>query len=354
MVFVPFSPKLFALLVLLNGISQNAAAAYLQTAFWVIGALFGAHALQALSVGGAAVGAAVGALQVISTYFALVTKPSIEDPAIPDSSNNLDLTASFSAIVLFVVTTLFLFGNVALQMWLMNTKEYQDFVLKPDHTAIPMEEMEGLMEYERRPSSPPKTRSYGLTAMQMIKVNSTYNAAIMYVFIITMMLFPAVTGFVASVNPSKSIWSEPLLFSALQFFFFNFGDFLSRYFPVFPAVFITSARKLAILSYARTIFVPLFLMCNVSPATRTPIIDSDVIFMLLVLLFGFSNGYLSASLQICAASLDHNPNLQNRRIDVDTASNVLGFTLTVGLVVGGLVSFAAKAAVCGGCNPFIG
>jgi equilibrative nucleoside transporter 1/2/3 len=168
------------------------------------------------------------------------------------------------------------------------------------------------------------------------------------------MLFPAVTGFVTSVNPSKPIWSDPLLFSAFQFFTFNLGDFLSRYFPVYPSVFITSARKLAILSYARTIFVPLFLMCNVSPATRTPIINSDFIFMLLVLLFGFSNGYLSAALQICAASLEHNPKLENRRIDVDTASNVLGFALTVGLVIGGVVSFAAKSAVCGGCNPFIG
>jgi len=140
----------------------------------------------------------------------------------------------------------------------------------------------------------------------------------------------------------------------LQFFFFNLGDFLSRYCPLYPSIFITSARTLAILSYSRTLFVPLFLMCNVSPATRTPIINSDLLFMLLVFVFGFSNGYVNSALQICAPSLELNPRLQNRRIDVDTASNVLGFTLTVGLVGGGLASFGAKAVVCGGCNPFIG
>jgi hypothetical protein len=182
MVFIPTSPKLFALLVLLNCIAQNAAAAYLQTAFWVIGALFGAHALQSLSVGSAAVGVTVGALQVVSTYLVLIGKGIRDDPSGVESSKSLESTASISAVVLFAVTTLFLFGNMALQMWLMNTREYCEFVLKPDHT-IPMEEMEGLMYSEGEVSSSQK--SYGRSAREMIWVNGSYNAAIMYVFIVT-------------------------------------------------------------------------------------------------------------------------------------------------------------------------
>jgi equilibrative nucleoside transporter 1/2/3 len=107
------------------------------------------------------------------------------------------------------------------------------------------------------------------------------------------------------------------------------------------------------LSYCRTIFIPLFLLCNVSPS-RTPIINSDIIFMLLVFLLGLTNGYLSAAIQICAASLELNPLLKNRRVDVDTASTVVGFAVSFGIVVGSVASFAAKAAMCGGCNPFTG
>ena len=40
-------------------------------------------------------------------------------------------------------------------------------------------------------------------------------------------------------------------------------------------------------------------------------------------------------------------------MDVDTASTVVGFALSFGLVLGGVASFAAKAAICGGCNPLV-
>jgi equilibrative nucleoside transporter 1/2/3 len=164
------------------------------------------------------------------------------------------------------------------------------------------------------------------------------------------MVFPAITGIVTSVENSTSIWLQPLMFNAIHFFLFNLGDLVSRYAPLVPWLFITSPRILSIISAARTLFVPLFIFCKVTPSSH-PLINSDLVFQLLVFLLGLSNGYLSATLQICAPSLEYNPNLKNRRIDVDTASTVIGFTLSIGLVLGGFASFAAKAAICGSCNP---
>ena len=69
------------------------------------------------------------------------------------------------------------------------------------------------------------------------------------------------------------------------------------------------------MSLARTIFVPLFLMCNIqrpgsAPELNPPVINSNFMFFLIMLLFGFSNGYLSSMCMMGAPSLQHNPQLR--------------------------------------------
>jgi equilibrative nucleoside transporter 1/2/3 len=96
-------------------------------------------------------------------------------------------------------------------------------------------------------------------------------------------------------------------------------------------------------------------MCNIQrPSTyipSSPIINSDVLFILLLFAFGLSNGYLSTLCMMSAPSLEHNPRLKGRKEDVDVAATVASFCLVGGLVIGSIASFAVRAAVCG-CNPF--
>jgi solute carrier family 29 (equilibrative nucleoside transporter), member 1/2/3 len=56
---------------------------------------------------------------------------------------------------------------------------------------------------------------------------------------------------------------------------------------------------------------------------------------------------------MAAPSLEHNPRLKGRQDDVDTAATITSFALVGGLAMGSIASFAVRAAVCGGCNPFI-
>ena len=178
MTFYDMTPGLFAFLVLINSVAQSIAAAYLQTAFWAIGALFGSHAIQALSVGGAAVGVVVGLVQVIGAWASLLVKGH------GGETTNGEAAGS-TARVLFVLTTIFLFSNVILQWKLMNTRDYRELVLQPDH-AVPLEEMETLMSSsETRRSSKVEKNVPGLTAKEMLWLNKEYNIAIAYVFIIT-------------------------------------------------------------------------------------------------------------------------------------------------------------------------
>lgn len=164
-------------------------------------------------------------------------------------------------------------------------------------------------------------------------------------------VFPAISTSVQSTNPAI----HPLLFNAVHFLVYNLGDFLGRYICTRPSLLIWSAGWLTTLSLSRTLFIPIFLMCNIQrPALEfatTPIISSDFLFMLILFAFGLSNGYVSSLCMIAASSLDHNPRLNGRREDVDVAATVASFSLVGGLALGSVASFAVRAAFCQ-CNPF--
>lgn len=97
-------------------------------------------------------------------------------------------------------------------------------------------------------------------------------------------------------------------------------------------------------------------MCNVqrsSGSTGTPTINSDFLFMLILLVFGISNGYVGSMCMMSAPSVEHNPRLKGRKSDVDTVATITNFSLVGGLFIGSAASFGVKAAICD-CNPFTG
>ena len=158
------------------------------------------------------------------------------------------------------------------------------------------------------------------------------------------------------------------MFSSVHFLMFNVGDVVGRSILSYPKFHSWSARRLLTLSLLRTLFVPLFLMCNIqSPsdipipdtllpdtllAADVPIINSDLLFFLILLVFGMSNGYVSSMCMIAAPSTTHNPRLRDRG-DVDVAATLASFCLVGGLAAGSFASFFVRAQVCK-CNPFIG
>jgi equilibrative nucleoside transporter 1/2/3 len=118
---------------------------------------------------------------------------------------------------------------------------------------------------------------------------------------------------------------------------------------------IWSGKRLLSISIARVLFIPLFLLCNIqrpsSDTPTTPVINSDITFFLILLVFGWSNGYTSSLCMMAAPSVEHNPMLKGRVADVDVAATVASFCLVGGLVLGSIASFAVRSAICD-CNPF--
>ncbi|KXN87949.1 Equilibrative nucleoside transporter 1 [Leucoagaricus sp. SymC.cos] len=283
---------LFFAFVLFNGAAQSAAGSYLQTAVIAVASLYGPAAVQAMMAG-----AGAHALLVSMSSYKAVAATLEQNAA--KSQHNIDVMTS-----------------------------------------------QPLMSRGSSEADDDKRQT-----IRVAKVNIMYEVAVAYVFLITLAVFPPITTSIMPVNPE----THPLLFTSIHFLVFNIGDLLGRYVCSFPIFHVWSRKRLLGLSLSRTLFIPLFLMCNVqrpsSFTTTTPIINSDFVFMFILLLFGLSNGYVSSSCMMSAPSLEHNPRLKGNVEDVDVAATVASFFLVGGLVMGSVASFAVKGTICQ-CNPF--
>ncbi|TFK43275.1 nucleoside transporter-domain-containing protein [Crucibulum laeve] len=340
--FFVVSPGLFFAFVLLNGAVQATAGAYLQTAIVAVASLFGPLAVQAMMSGQAAVAVAVSGVQVLSAATSVWGKPRTY---VSDGS-----AEERAAFLFFTLSTLFLLISAGAHAWLVSMPIYKTVAAPLERRRKPgpgtSDEHRGLVSGGRE-----EIKNDTTNAIRVGKANLTYEIAVAYVFMVTLAVYPPITTSVQPTNPT----THPLLFSAVHFLVFNVGDLFGRYICSFPRLMIWSAKKLLTLSMARTLFVPLFLMCNIqrpsSTVVNTPIINSDFMFMLLLFFLGLSNGYVSSMCMMAAPSIEHNPRLKGRVEDVDVAATMASFCLVGGLALGSIGSFAVRAAVCG-CNPF--
>ncbi|KAF8225429.1 hypothetical protein L208DRAFT_1306344 [Tricholoma matsutake] len=339
----PFTGGLFFAFVLVNSALQAVAGAYLQTSVIAIASLFGPAAVQAMMSGQAAVAVVVSGVQVLSAA-AFIWRESRETSAL----HEITITAAEerSASNFFALSTVFLLLCAAAHGWLMRLETYKI-------VAAPLEQHKAIRDANRSPIFSGRTeRSDGkVRILEMAKANITYEVAIAYVFVVTIAVFPPITNSIQSTNPN----THPLLFSAIHFLVFGVGDLSGRYLCSFPRFWVWSAHRLLTISISRTLFILFFLMCNVqrpSSSVHSPaIISSDILFMLILLAFGMSNGYVTSMCMISVASLEHNPRLKGRREVVDVAATVATFFLVGGISLGSFASFAVRAAVCE-CNPF--
>lgn len=191
--------------------------------------------------------------------------------------------------------------------------------------------------------------------------------AVLVVFAVTLSVFPGVTSTILSAPEGRDprwlqlpeVLEQPALFIPLVFGVFAAGDWVGRLLPQVPALVVTDWRWLMTASVARVVFIvsltplpccdplptanplppapqPLFLMCNTKPGQPgfVPLINSDAAFLLIMLLFAVSNGFLS-TLILLAVVVEEG--LEPDEIDVAATASVV--YLTAGLAVGSLLSF---------------
>lgn len=154
----------------------------------------------------------------------------------------------------------------------------------------------------------------------IFKKSPGHICTVIYIYIITLALFPSIT---VQIKPVSGM--TPFIFISLHFLLFNVGDWVGRTLPVFKSCQISSSHLLLGLSLLRTLFIPLFL----SLFKR---IQSDFVFFISVLLFSISNGWLT-SLVFMAAPKKYP--MEKRPL----VGSIMSFSLVIGLALGGISSF---------------
>ncbi|TTD32926.1 Equilibrative nucleoside transporter 1 [Bagarius yarrelli] len=98
-------------------------------------------------------------------------------------------------------------------------------------------------------------------------------------------------------------------------------------------------KSLPALLFARLLFVPLFMLCNVQPRSSIPVyFTHDAWFIVFIILFAFSSGYL-ASLCMCFY-----PKLVDTQ-EAETAGAIMTFFMSVGLASGATLSFLFRGVI---------
>lgn len=180
--------------------------------------------------------------------------------------------------------------------------------------------------------------------LDIVRKSSGLIFTVGYIFIITLMLFPSITSLIKSVrnNPKeRSRFFDDDIFVAFHFLLFNVGDWVGRIMPISRYFQIFQVKYLSLLSFSRTVFIPLFLVCNVivSDTRSLPvIINSDFLYFVLIWIFAVTNGW------ICSLAMMSAPQLKSIHSNAEKAmvGSVMSFSLIAGLALGGCLSFVAR------------
>ncbi|XP_070590326.1 equilibrative nucleoside transporter 1 [Erythrolamprus reginae] len=184
----------------------------------------------------------------------------------------------------------------------------------------------------------PLASSHSSSVLGIFKKIWVMAVSVCLVFTVTIGVFPAVTVAVRPTIGKDTLWVT--YFSAVAcFLMFNIFDWAGRSLTavcVWPG---KESRLLPFLVIIRVIFIPLFMLCNVQPRCNLPVIFAhDAWFLIFMLLFSISNGYL-ASLCMCFGPkkvLSH---------EAETAGAIMAFFLSLGLALGAILSFPLKYVI---------
>lgn len=167
-----------------------------------------------------------------------------------------------------------------------------------------------------------------------------YLFSIGLVYIVTLSLFPAVAVLVQSFDRDHGYaWNDDYFTPVACFLLMNMSDYIGRASVVKMTMPNHPRFWTCALSVLRIGFFPLMMMCNAQPRTHFPVvIQSDVGFIIIMALFGLSNGYIS---NVCFTAAPKAVAEEGQ----ETAASLMAASLAMGLALGGTLSNAVVNAL---------
>ncbi|XP_053304365.1 equilibrative nucleoside transporter 2 [Spea bombifrons] len=154
-------------------------------------------------------------------------------------------------------------------------------------------------------------------------------------FTVTLSVYPAITANVES-NTENKTWRK-FFNPVCCFLIFNIMDWIGRSITSYTLWPGPDCKYLPLLACCRVIFIPLFMLCNITNRNYlTTIFSHDAWFVIFMILFSVSNGYC-ISLPMCLAP----KKVEQHEGEITGA--IMTFFLALGLSLGAALSFVFKA-----------
>ncbi|XP_062989081.1 equilibrative nucleoside transporter 3 [Elgaria multicarinata webbii] len=168
----------------------------------------------------------------------------------------------------------------------------------------------------------------------ILKKTSMLGFCVFYVYFISIIIFPAVSSSIESVNKiSGSVWTEKYFTPLTSFLLYNFADWCGRQITVWIQVPGPKSKLLPAMVALRTFFIPVFMLCNYQPRTHITrvVFAQDIYPVVFTVFLGFSNGYLST------LSIIYGPKVTPKELS-EAAGVLMMMFMQVGLALGSAFS----------------
>ncbi|KAI1429315.1 putative nucleoside transporter protein [Xylaria sp. FL1777] len=316
--FVDAASTTYLVFLLAMVASTSWATALMQNGVFAFASSFGrSEYMQAIMAGQGVAGVLPSLVQVISV---LITPPPEVVTADPETADQEKEKAAFIYFLTAVAVSL-----VSLVAFVPLVRRH-NVVIENRVAGTMAESIASIEEAER-------------AARKVVSMTKLFgklywiSGGVFLCFTLTM-FFPVFTPKILSVTPSSdgNALLQPAVFIPLGFFFWNFGDLIGRSVPLIISL---RHRPIALFSFsiARSVFLPLYLLCNLHG--RGAVVNSDLFYLLLVQLpFGLTNGWLASDCMMAAGEwVDEN--------EREASGAFMSLCLTAGLTAGSLLSFTA-------------
>ncbi|KAH0623540.1 hypothetical protein JD844_006399 [Phrynosoma platyrhinos] len=164
----------------------------------------------------------------------------------------------------------------------------------------------------------------------ILKNISSLGFCVFYVYFISIIIFPAISSSIESVNKfSGSVWTNKYFTPFTSFLLYNFADWCGRQITAWIQVPGPKSKLLPTMALLRTFFIPVFIFCNYQPrmhVTRV-VFTQDIYPVVFTVLLGFSNGYLST------LSMIYGPKITPKELS-EAAGVLMMMFLQLGLALG--------------------
>ena len=165
--------------------------------------------------------------------------------------------------------------------------------------------------------------------------------SVFYVFSVSIMVFPALSSGIQSVDKdSGSPWTNTYFVPLSSFLLYQTADFCGRQVTAWMQVPGPTSKALPALVLCRTLLLPLFMFCNYQPRDllHTVLFANDLYPIVFNCLLGLSNGYLGTLPMI------YGPKVVPREL-AEATGVVMSFFLTLGLAMGSAFSVVIVHAI---------